>query len=136
MFIVPEGQSSPVLTHASGHLIMISWSEPTISNGVVSEYQIQRRSDLDISNISSVARISANSSTRYLDNGVIPCVRYYYRVIAFTKAGGGTPSPWSNITTREGGNELTLYKSVLRIIKFNGHISHKWEIIIFFRKVC
>ncbi len=90
---------------------MIRWFEPTVTNGKISEYEIQRRSEIDPSNISSVAKVAANQSTEYLDSSVVPCLRYYYRVIAFTNAGGGTPSPWSNITTREGG-ELWLVRVV------------------------
>ena len=101
--LVPEGQSSPVLSHAPGPSVMIRWSEPTVTNGRISEYEILRRSEIDQSNISSVAKLAANLSTEYLDSSVVPCLRYHYRVIAFTKAGGGTPSPWSNITTQEGG---------------------------------
>jgi hypothetical protein len=84
---------------------MIRWSEPTVTNGKISEYVIERRSEIDQSNISSVAKVPANQSAEYLDSSVVPCLRYYYRVIAFTKA-GGTPSPWSNITTQEGGRVI------------------------------
>ncbi|XP_028396319.1 LOW QUALITY PROTEIN: usherin-like [Dendronephthya gigantea] len=102
---VPEGQSSPVLTHASGPYVIIRWSEPTVTNGKISEYIIERRSALDLLDVSSVARVSANLSREHLDNTVVPCLKYYYRVIAFTKA-GGTPSSWSNITTQEGAPEF------------------------------
>lgn len=82
---------------------MIRWTAPTITNGRISKYEIQRRFEVDQSNFSSVATVAANLSTQYKDDTVVPCFRYYYRVIAFTSAGSGTPSPWSNITTEEGG---------------------------------
>lgn len=100
---VPEGQSSPALSYSADISIIIRWAEPTVANGEISEYVIQRRYDIDQSNISIVAKLSANLSREYLDSDVVPCLKYFYRVIAFTKAGGGTPSPWSNITTLEGG---------------------------------
>ena len=102
MSLVPEGQSSPVLAQAPGPSVIIRWSEPTVTNGKISEYIIERRSALDPSDVSTVARVAANLSREHLDNTVVPCLKYYYRVIAFTKA-GGTPSSWSNITTQEGG---------------------------------
>ena len=101
-FSVPEGQSFPILSHAAGPSVMIRWTAPTITNGMISKYEIQRRSEVDQSNITSVATVAANVSTEYTDNTVVPCFRYHYRVIAFTNA-GGTPSPWNNITTNEGG---------------------------------
>ena len=84
---------------------MIRWSQPTVTNGKISEYIIQRRSSSEQSNIFSVAKVAANNSREYLDNSVVPCSRYDYRVIAFTKK-GGAPSPWSNITTQEGGKMM------------------------------
>lgn len=53
-------------------------------------------------NPSDVAEVNASLSRRYVDNTARPITAYEYRVIAYN-SGPGEPSPYSNVTTGQGG---------------------------------
>ena len=81
--------------------MIIRWDAPTIPNGILQKYLIQRRV-VGSSNPSNVAEVNASLSRRYVDNTAQPITAYQYRIIAFN-SGPGEPSPYSNVTTGEGG---------------------------------
>lgn len=81
--------------------MVIEWDPPTIPNGILQKYLIQRRV-LGSSNPSNVAEVNASLSRRYVDNTARPITAYQYRIIAYN-SGPGEPSPYSNVTTGEGG---------------------------------
>lgn len=81
--------------------MVIEWDPPTIPNGILQKYLIQRRV-LGSSNPSNVAEVNASLSRRYVDNTARPITTYQYRIIAYN-SGPGEPSPYSNVTTGEGG---------------------------------
>ena len=53
-------------------------------------------------NPSDVAEVNASLPRRYVDNTARPITAYQYRVIAYN-SGPGEPSPYSNVTTGQGG---------------------------------
>jgi len=81
--------------------VVIEWDPPTIPNGILQKYLIQRRV-VGSDNPSNVAEVNATLSRRYVDNTARPITAYQYRIIAYN-SGPGEPSPYSNVTTGEGG---------------------------------
>ena len=81
--------------------MIIRWDAPTIPNGILQKYLIQRRV-VGSSNASNVAEVNTSLSRRYVDNTAQPITAYQYRIIAYN-SGPGEPSPYSNVTTGEGG---------------------------------
>ena len=50
----------------------------------------------------NITVVNASEPLFYVDESVMPVSSYEYRVVAYTTA-GGTPGPYSNITTGEAG---------------------------------
>ena len=101
MYPVPQGQKPPVLTEIHPHAVMINWTVPAVSNGIIKHYEIQRR---DLGDIvpENITVVNASEPLFYGDESVMPVSSDEYRVVAYTTA-GGTPGPYSNITTGEAG---------------------------------
>lgn len=97
----PQGLSAPRLSSPTGRTVIIEWDPPAVPNGVILKYQIQRRL-MSGGSPSVISEVNASLSLRYVDNTVQPLTAYQYRVIAFN-SGPGDPSPYSNITTGQGG---------------------------------
>ena len=81
--------------------MIIEWDLPSVPNGIILKYLIQRRKSSS-GNPSDIAEVNASLSLRYVDNTAQPVTTYQYRVIAYN-SGPGEPSPYSNVTTGEGG---------------------------------
>ena len=81
--------------------MIIEWDPPAIPNGIIQKYLIQRRVG-ERDNPSNVAEVSAFLTRRYVDNTTRPITAYQYRIIAYN-SGPGEPSPYSSVTTDEGG---------------------------------
>lgn len=96
--------SAPRLSSLSGRTVVIEWNPPSVPNGVILKYVIQRRV-VGGGNPSDVAEVNASLPLRYEDNTAQPVTNYQYRVIAYN-TGPGEPSPYGNITTGEGGMKL------------------------------
>lgn len=102
--------------------MVIEWDPPTIPNGIIQKYLIQRRV-VGGGNPSNVAEVNASLSRRYVDNTARPITAYQYRIIAYN-SGPGEPSPYSNVTTGEGGkSDLTSCK----VVSTHGKASHAPE---------
>ena len=108
VFTGPQGLSAPRLSSPSGRTVIIEWDPPSVPNGVTLKYTIQRRV-VGGGNPSNVAEVNASLPRRYEDNTAQPVTDYQYRVIAYN-SGPGEPSPYSNITTGEGGIEANEIK--------------------------
>ena len=108
--------SAPRLSSLSGRTVVIEWNPPSVPNGVILKYVIQRRVVGD-GNPSDVAEVNASLPLRYEDNTAQPVTNYQYRVIAYN-SGPGEPSPYGNITTGEGGMEANeiKHKCLLHIL--------------------
>ena len=100
-FAGPRGLSAPRLSSPSGRTVIIEWDPPSVPNGIILKYLIQRRKSSS-GNPSDIAEVNASLSLRYVDNTTQPVTTYQYRVIAYN-SGPGEPSPYSNVTTGEGG---------------------------------
>lgn len=97
----PRGLSAPRLSSTSGRTVVIEWDPPSVPNGILQKYLIQRRV-VRSDNPSDVAEVNASLPRRYVDNTARPITTYQYRIIAYN-SGPGAPSPYSNVTTGEGG---------------------------------
>ena len=80
----------------------IEWDPPADPNGIIQKYLIQRRVMGAAGNPSDISEVNASLARRYVDNTAQPVTTYQYRIIAFN-SGPGDPSPYSNVTTGEGG---------------------------------
>ena len=74
---------------------------PSVTNGIIAFYVIERRAKGQALPM-NVSRVMASLPRQFTDT-VQPLTTYYYRIVAHTRA-GGTPGPYANITTAEGGN--------------------------------
>eukprot|EP00794_Sanderia_malayensis_P020024 gene20024-21985_t len=132
---VPQGQPAPLLNANGSRSVVISWSKPTVTNGIILSYQIQRRISGQAVPI-SVAVINASiSGNLYIDTGVRPWTTYEYRIIARTVV-GGTPSPYNSVKTPEGDPEgiaapsVTALSSSSLLVQWtapaipNGYVTH------------
>lgn len=97
----PQGLSAPRLSSPTGRTVIIEWDPPAVPNGVILKYQIQRRL-MSGGNPSVISEVNSSLARRHVDNTVQPLTAYQYRLIAFN-SGPGDPSPYSNITTGQGG---------------------------------
>lgn len=79
---------------------------PNVTNGIIRHYTIDRRRAGEETPI-NIANVPASSPRVYVDYTAPPFTSLEYRVVAYTGR-GGTPSPYSNISTGEGGNYLCL----------------------------
>ena len=71
----------------------------------------------------NVSQVDASQARQYTDN-VQPYTTYEYRIVAHTSA-GGTPGPYSNITTGEGGKATTDFFQTLTDLNLHFQICNK-----------
>ena len=91
----------PRLASPAGRVVTIEWDPPSVPNGIIQKFQIQRRL-MGGGNPSVVSEVNASLPRRYVDNTVQPLTAYQYRIVAFNSE-PGDPSPYGNITTGQGG---------------------------------
>lgn len=96
----PRGLRAPTLSSRTSRTVMIEWESPSEPNGILQKYVVQRRLLIG-GNVGDVGEVNA-SVRKYTDNTVRPVTAYAYRIIAYS-AVRGEPSPYSNITTGQGG---------------------------------
>lgn len=97
----PEGILAPVLYSDTPTSVLVSWQPPLHPNGLVESYTIERRVK-ETEQISTVASLPFNHSTRYLDQSpaLSPWKKYEYRILASTLKGGINSSAWTEVTTK------------------------------------
>ncbi|XP_060102758.1 usherin [Heteronotia binoei] len=97
----PEGIPAPVLYSDTPTSVLVSWQPPLHPNGLVENYTIERRVK-GTEQISTVASLPFNHSTRYLDQSptLSPWKKYEYRMLAGTLEGGVNSSVWTEVTTK------------------------------------
>lgn len=86
----PEGVQPPLLSLITTdiHSINISWSAATQINGILQGYQLQRNTTVPFS-------FPANSSSNFVDSGLVAYTVYVYRLTACTSGGCTTSDPAS-----------------------------------------
>ncbi|XP_069911419.1 usherin isoform X2 [Oryctolagus cuniculus] len=91
----PEGLSPPEISYisVSPPKLLISWTPPEHSNGILQSYRLQRNAVLHPFSFDAV-------TLNYTDEDLLPFSTYSYAVLACTSGGCSTSKP-SNITTLE-----------------------------------
>jgi len=87
----PSGLTPPSLFVESSTSILVSWTPPTIPNGVIVRYDILRGTSV-------VHTASNDGAGSYIDGGLAPSTTYAYSIVAHT-AGGSTQSRQTSSTT-------------------------------------
>uniref|UniRef100_A0A667ZN39 Usherin n=1 Tax=Myripristis murdjan TaxID=586833 RepID=A0A667ZN39_9TELE len=116
----PRGLYPPTVTHLQGRPteLLVSWTPPLESNGVLVSYRIQRN-NVNFSFSFDPAVLS------YTDEDLLPFSTYSYAVIACTSEGCVT-SPHTNITTLEAPPAVVDAPAVNNITSHSMNIS--WSV--------
>ena len=93
----PIGQQPPTLIARSTSIVEVSWFPPDIPNGIVSSYQVERRSSLAI--IPDIIYIGSRND--YIDTQLTAYTEYEYRVRSINSKGESL-SEWRKVKTFEG----------------------------------
>lgn len=88
----PTGLAPPVLTELDGSLVRVTWSPPSMPNGVITRYEVWRRQLLADSSPDFVVVFNGSglSYTDTDDSALSPTTRYEYQVSAVNSAGAVT----------------------------------------------
>ena len=89
-YLVPGVVSDLQVINVGINTISISWSIPTILNGIITVYEIRYRE----SNINGLYNITNATNTQYSIEGLLPNTNYTIEVRAYTSIGSGD---WSSI---------------------------------------
>ncbi len=107
LIAAPIGQPAPILRANGSRSVVISWSKPLETNGIILLYDIQRRLRGQVNTV-VVGTVNATISANvYVDRSVKPWTAYEFRVIARTVA-GGTAGPYSSVKTPQGGKDFPI----------------------------
>ena len=91
-----------MVIHVTDAIVILSWMLPKMSNGIITQYQMEYRSG----NSSDFISLNiTNSILTYTVTGLTSNTDYVFRVRAFTVVGHGPPS-----------NEVTHYTSKLKYV--------------------
>lgn len=77
---IPEGIPPPSLTAASSSEIRISWNDPAIANGIITEYRVVRNGSV----------IRSTLDRLFVDTNLMPFTYYAYSITVCTIAGCGS----------------------------------------------
>ncbi len=89
----PQGQSAPVLDETTPHSITVSWSPPTMPNGIITRYEVERRlSNSPSTNSLDFVLVFNTSALLFTDSdaSLHPSTSYDYRVSAINSVGRTT----------------------------------------------
>lgn len=111
LWVSPDGFAQvapPKKVNAVGFLraIVVQWS-PSPTSGVV-EYRVFRSTNLNKQYTRKVATVHAGGRLRFIDFGVLPGIRYYYVVKAFTQNGSSPPSREASAKLVAPGNAVVI----------------------------
>lgn len=98
----PEGVPAPLVTNGIGTTVLVSWAMPTLPNGVILEYRVERGISGD-DNFTTVGVLGGNVSRVVVDIRTQPFITYEYQIVAVNSAGSAT-GPSTSFTTPEAGN--------------------------------
>nr|XP_047132108.1 usherin isoform X3 [Hydra vulgaris] len=91
----PVGQQSPTLFARGTTIVEISWVQPLFPNGIILNYQVERRSSM----VSYIIYVGLR--TDYIDTQLTAYTEYEYRVRSVNSKGESI-SEWSKVRTFEG----------------------------------
>ncbi len=118
LWIVPDGIAQvapPKKVNAVGFLraIVVRWS-PSPTQGV-QEYRVFRSTNLNKKYTRKVATVSASGKLRFVDFGVLPGIRYYYVIKAYTQHGSSPPSREASAKLVAPGNAVVIISKPPRV---------------------
>ena len=99
----PQGQGPPSLVAQEWNVVEISWSGPTTPNGILTQYEIERKAANEVPQIVCVTTRAQGLKTSCLNSGgsLRGYTVYSYRVRVRNSAGAGA-STWREVRTLEG----------------------------------
>ena len=97
-----EGVPSPNATALNASSVLVEWTAPTIPNGIIAGYGLERRLAGVLSHVpDQVAMELANETDfKHIDGGLRPFTEYEYRVVVVNGA-GFSPGDWTMVRTGE-----------------------------------
>lgn len=96
---LPVGLSEPVVTGVTPTTISLSWSPPTMPNGLITDYRIIRR-ETNKPFLILVQYSGTGDVTTFTNEGLSPYTSYEYQVVAYNSK-GQIESGWTEVTTLE-----------------------------------
>ncbi|XP_034143697.1 ephrin type-A receptor 7 isoform X11 [Esox lucius] len=94
----PSQVSEVIKERVQQRSIQLSWQEPELPNGVITEYEIKYYEKEQKDRIYSTVKSRSTSATV---NNLKPSTAYVFQIRAFTAAGYGTFGPRVEVTTKE-----------------------------------
>ncbi|KAJ8008948.1 hypothetical protein DPEC_G00083710 [Dallia pectoralis] len=94
----PSQVSEVIKERVQQRSIQLSWQEPELPNGVITEYEIKYYEKEQKDRIYSTVKSRSTSATV---NNLKPSTAYIFQIRAFTAAGYGTFGPRLEVTTKE-----------------------------------
>uniref|UniRef100_A0A6Q2ZPC3 Ephrin type-A receptor 7 n=1 Tax=Esox lucius TaxID=8010 RepID=A0A6Q2ZPC3_ESOLU len=101
----PSQVSEVIKERVQQRSIQLSWQEPELPNGVITEYEIKY---YEKDRIYSTVKSRSTSATV---NNLKPSTAYVFQIRAFTAAGYGTFGPRVEVTTKEEASAATIVSS-------------------------
>ena len=92
----PLGQGVPSLSAREWNVVEITWSPPSVPNGIITRYEIYRRNGN-----SAPLQVCITSQLTCLNTGLLGDTVYFYKVRAKNNA-GHVDSDWAVVRTLEG----------------------------------
>uniref|UniRef100_A0A6Q2XUJ2 Ephrin type-A receptor 7 n=1 Tax=Esox lucius TaxID=8010 RepID=A0A6Q2XUJ2_ESOLU len=100
----PSQVSEVIKERVQQRSIQLSWQEPELPNGVITEYEIKYYEKEQKDRIYSTVKSRSTSATV---NNLKPSTAYVFQIRAFTAAGYGTFGPRVEVTTKEEASGTT-----------------------------
>uniref|UniRef100_A0A6Q2YMG4 Ephrin type-A receptor 7 n=1 Tax=Esox lucius TaxID=8010 RepID=A0A6Q2YMG4_ESOLU len=101
----PSQVSEVIKERVQQRSIQLSWQEPELPNGVITEYEIKYYEKEQKDRIYSTVKSRSTSATV---NNLKPSTAYVFQIRAFTAAGYGTFGPRVEVTTKEEASGTSL----------------------------
>ncbi|XP_066923568.1 usherin-like [Clytia hemisphaerica] len=85
--LAPDSVIAPQVTVLDGNRVLVTWSKPNQSNGKITKYEVYQSLDTSTNNLKLVFNATAVTNQATI-NKLIPGTTYYFRIRAYTEAGG------------------------------------------------
>ena len=93
---VPGLIDPPIITAYTARTIDLSWTQPSVTNGLITTYKIYQNDSL-------AASLPGNTTETRLSDGIRPYTVYVYRVEACTTAGCVMSAEAESVLTSQAG---------------------------------
>lgn len=120
---LPTGVSPPVVTALSGTSISVSWSAPTMPNGIITEYRVFCR-EADNPLFILIQYVGGADVLSFTNQGVNPFTTYEYQLVVYNSI-GSTESEFVQVTTLEAP-PTGLYPPTFPVIMAT-HVTISWS---------